>query len=53
MMRSLFRHRDFAGPALATALVLGLGPGYAFALDAATFLVSAAFLIRLRPRERG
>jgi MFS family permease len=44
---------EFAGPALATALVLGVGPGYAFALDATTFLVSAAFLMQLRPRERG
>src|SRR4051812_27943672 len=44
---------EFAGPALATALVLGVGPGYAFAIDAATFLVSAAFLVQLRPRERG
>jgi len=44
---------EFAGPALATALVLGVGPGFAFAIDAATFLVSAAFLIRLKPRERG
>ena len=44
---------EFAGPALATVLVLGVGPGYAFALDAATFLVSAAFLVRLRPRPRG
>jgi predicted MFS family arabinose efflux permease len=44
---------EFAGPALATALVLGVGPGWAFALDAATFLVSAAFLVQLRPRERG
>ena len=35
---------EFAGPALATALVLGLGAGWAFALDAATFLVSAVFL---------
>jgi MFS family permease len=43
----------FAGPALATALVLGLGAGWAFALDAATFLVSAAFLTRVNPRERG
>ena len=33
---------EFAGPALATALVLGVGAGWAFALDAATFLVSAA-----------
>jgi MFS family permease len=44
---------EFAGPALATALVLGVGPGWAFALDAATFLVSAVFLVRLRPRKRG
>jgi MFS family permease len=44
---------EFAGPALATALVLGLGAGWAFALDAATFLVSAAFLAQVRPRERG
>jgi Transmembrane secretion effector len=44
---------EFTGPALATALVLGVGPGFAFAIDAATFLVSAAFLVRLRPRERG
>ena len=43
----------FLGPALATALVLGLGAGWAFALDALTFLVSAAFLVRLRPRPRG
>jgi len=43
---------EFAGPALATALVLGAGAGWAFALDAATFLVSAAFLTRVRPRER-
>jgi hypothetical protein len=44
---------EFAGPALATALVLGVGPGSAFAIDAGTFLVSAAFLMRMRPRERG
>jgi len=44
---------EFAGPALATALVLGLGAGWAFALDALTFLVSAAFLLRVRARARG
>ena len=43
---------EFAGPALATALVLGAGAGWAFALDAATFAASAAFLTRVRPRER-
>ncbi|MGZ8648573.1 MAG: MFS transporter [Solirubrobacteraceae bacterium] len=44
---------EFLGPALATVLVLGVGPGLAFAIDAATFLVSAALLVRLRPRPRG
>jgi predicted MFS family arabinose efflux permease len=44
---------EFAGPALATALVLGLGAGWAFAIDAVTFLVSAAFLTRVHPRDRG
>jgi MFS family permease len=44
---------QFVGPAIATALVLGLGAGWAFALDALTFLVSAAFLIRITPRARG
>src|SRR5580692_25890 len=44
---------EFAGPALATALVLGAGAGWAFALDAATFLISAGFLSRVRPRARG
>ncbi|HWX52126.1 MAG TPA: MFS transporter [Solirubrobacteraceae bacterium] len=44
---------EFAGPALATALVLGAGAGWAFALDAGTFLLSAAFLAGVRPRERG
>jgi MFS family permease len=43
---------EFLGPALATALVLGLGAGWAFALDAVTFLVSAALLMRVRPRRR-
>jgi MFS family permease len=39
---------ELAGPALATALVLGLGAGWAFALDAATFVASAYFLLRVR-----
>lgn len=43
---------EFVGPALATALVLGLGAGWAFALDALTFLLSAALLMRVRPRRR-
>jgi MFS family permease len=40
------------GPALGTALVLGVGAGVAFALDAATFVLSAALLVRVRPRSR-
>ena len=41
---------ELVGPALATLLVLGVGAGWAFALDAATFAFSAALLIRLVPR---
>ncbi len=44
---------EFAGPAVAAALVVGIGAGAAFALDAATFLLSALFLSRVRPRVRG
>ncbi len=43
---------EFAGPALATALVLGFSPAAAFGLDALTFLFSAALLIRVHPRRR-
>lgn len=39
---------ELTGPALATALVLGVGAGWAFLLDAATFVVSALFLLRVR-----
>lgn len=39
-----------AGPALAGALVAGLGPGAAIAVDSATFAVSALALMRLRPQ---
>ncbi len=38
------------GPALGTALVLGVGAGEAFALDAATFVFSALMLLRVRVR---
>ncbi len=41
------------GPALATALVLGVGAGEAFAVDAATFVFSALMLARVHPRRRG
>jgi MFS family permease len=41
------------GPAVSTALVLGLGAGEAFALDALTFVLSAALLLRVNPRARG
>ena len=42
---------ELAGPALATALVLGVGAGWAFLLDAATFGVSALLLARVRTRD--
>jgi MFS family permease len=51
---------ELTGPAIATALVLGVGAGWAFLLDAATFVVSALLLSRVRtagtapaPSERG
>jgi MFS family permease len=44
---------EFIGPAVATALVLGVGAGAAFGIDAATFLLSAMFLSRLHTRRRG
>jgi len=43
----------FVSPALATALVLGVGGAAAFALDAVTFAVSALLLWRVRARARG
>ncbi len=43
----------FASPALATALLLGFGGSVVFALDAATFALSAALLSRLTVRQRG
>jgi MFS family permease len=43
----------FVGPAVSTALFFGLGAGWAFAADAATFAVSAAFLVPMRPQPRG
>ncbi len=44
---------SFASPALATALVLGVGGAAAFGLDAITFAVSAVMLTRVRARSRG
>jgi MFS family permease len=41
------------GPALSAALVLGVGAGEAFMLDALTFVVSALLLLRVKPRARG
>jgi MFS family permease len=55
-----FNLAELTGPAIATALVLGVGAGWAFLLDAATFVASALFLTRVRtsgappaPSERG
>lgn len=42
---------ELIGPAFATALVLGVGAGWAFLLDAATFGVSAWFLTRVRTAD--
>ncbi len=48
-----FSAAELLGPAIGTALFVGVGAGWAYALDAATFLVSAAFLVRVRARRRG
>ena len=42
---------ELVGPALATALVIGAGAAWAFTVDAATFVVSAALLAAMRPRR--
>ncbi len=39
---------QFAGPALAGILIVTVGPGYALAIDAASFAASAFYLARLR-----
>jgi MFS family permease len=45
---------QFAGPALAGILIVTVGPGYALAIDAASFGVSAFYLARLHlPRHVG
>jgi len=44
---------SFVSPALATVLVLTVGGGAAFGLDAVTFAVSAVMLSRVRTRSRG
>jgi MFS family permease len=41
------------GPSLATALVLTVGAGEAFALDALSFVISALTLLPMNPRVRG
>jgi predicted MFS family arabinose efflux permease len=43
---------SIVGPSVSGLLVVGFGPGWVFAIDAATFAVSAASLIALRlPRQ--
>ncbi|WP_205698214.1 MFS transporter [Conexibacter sp. SYSU D00693] len=43
---------ELAGPAIGTALVVGLSAGVAFAVDAVTFLVSALLVAGVRTRRR-
>ncbi len=53
LTQSVYNVAMFVGPALATVLVLGIGAGEAFALDAATFAVSILLLLPVRARARG
>ncbi len=39
---------EILGPVLAGVLIAGVGPGWALAIDAASFAISGAFLLRLR-----
>ncbi len=41
------------GPALGGVLMAGPGPAWAFGIDAATYVISFAFLFALRPLPRG
>ena len=43
---------EIAGPAIAGVLIAGFGAGWALAIDAATFAVSALFLAQLHMPER-
>jgi MFS family permease len=43
---------ELLGPAIGTGLVLGLGAGAAFGIDAATFLISAWLLLGVGTRDR-
>jgi predicted MFS family arabinose efflux permease len=43
---------EIVGPAVAGVLVAAAGPGWALAIDAASFAISAAFLSRLSARPR-
>jgi MFS family permease len=46
-----FNTAELTGPAIATALVLGVGAGWALLLDATTFVVSALLLTRVRSSD--
>lgn len=47
LIAGTFSIAQVAGPAIAGVLVVAVGPGWALALDAATFLASAAFVARI------
>jgi MFS family permease len=53
LTESISNLATLTGPALGTALVLGIGAGDAFAFDAVTFALSVLFLLRVQPRARG
>src|SRR5215210_6356930 len=46
-----FNFAELTGPAIATVLVLGVGAGWAFLLDAVTFAASALLLSRVRASD--
>lgn len=53
LIAGTFSIAQVAGPAVAGVLVVAVGPGWALALDAATFLASAAFVTRISVDDGG
>ncbi len=52
LIASTYSAAQVLGPAIAGVIVVAMGPGWALALDASTFLVSAVFVARIRTRGR-
>lgn len=52
LLASTYSAAQIGGPVVAGALVVAVGPGWALAVDAATFMLSALFVARIGPSPR-